>query len=339
MNYTNGFDLDVVLPALKGRVGWQDGVKRTYDSFHALCTEQNLRDIQPNESITDVDFATYKDVLEDSIIQRCLSSVFNQPEYIEQALLHNRIPATTTDTITNTGLFSGLRFLVVPDFRIAVQVKTIVLLFDEDVTFDLHLFQEGTEAPVKTVSVTAVASKPTVVDLSDWVLSYAASGTSVFYVGYFQSDLGSAQAIREQVRCQRTTQFAAIPCQAAPQGLGFNQHEIAYGFDSIGLNAEVHAFRDYTGIIKRSPQLFDEAIGLSMVYYMIEQLLCSTRSNATERILKSVQRIELTHYLYGSVPAMGVAKTVGLNDLIGEKFRQIRQAFYPKPKIQTVSLC
>jgi hypothetical protein len=339
MTYSNGFDYDAILPVLKGRLGWASGAgtARNFESFHALCTEQNLDDVRPD---LEEDFEAYKDTLEDQIIQRCLSSVFNQPEFIEQALLHTRITETTTQSITNSSLFCGLRFIVVPDFRISTWIKTVTLLFTEAKTFNLYLYQEGKAAPIKTKEVTTVANTPTIVELTDWVLSYATAQTSVFYVGYFQDDLGTAQAMREQVRYNKTMQFAATSVQAdAESGTTFNQSEVSYNLDTVGINAEVHAFRDYTSLIKRSPSLFDEAIGLSMVYFVIEMILNTTRSTATERVLKGINRIELTHYLYGSVPAMGVAKTTGLNDIVNQKFRQIRGSFFPSPKVQTVSLC
>jgi hypothetical protein len=341
MSYSNGFDLAVVLPALKGRVGWQsDSPPVAFESFHALCTEQNLRDTQPTENISDSDFAAYKDQLEDQIIQRCLRSVFSRPEFLEQALLHNRLVGTRTALIQNEGLFCGLRFLTVPDFRISTWVKTVTLLFSEDVTFNLYLYQEGKAQPLKTQSVSALANTPTVVNLTDWILSYGGAQTAVFYVGYFQEDLGSAQAIREQVRYNKTMQFAATSVQAeALTATTFNQAEVTYDLDTVGLNAEVHAFRDYTLLVKRSPHLFDEVIGLSMVYFVVEQMLNTTRSNKTERKLQDFQRIELVHYLYGAVPVMGVAKVKGLSEVLQQKFSEIRGAFYPSAKIQTTTLC
>jgi hypothetical protein len=343
MSYSNGFDLAVVLPALKGRIGWQSqsSTVRKFESFHALCTEQNLRDVQPTENISDEAFTTYKDQLEDQIIQRCLSSVLSQPEYLEQVLLHKRVPGTQSETITNSDMFCGIRLMVVPDFGISTWIKTVTLLFNGAKTFNLYLYKDGQDEALQTIEVTTVANKPTVVSLSDVILSYAKEGVTTFYLGYYQADLGTTKAIREQVSYNKSNCFAGISMQATPTGADtFNQAQISYGYDTVGLNLEVHSFRDYTYKIKMMPSLFDEVIGLSMVYFLLELIVSTTRSNGTERALKGAyDAIELKHYLYGAVPATGVAKTTGLNEVLSQKFQEVRQSFYPKPKAQTVSLC
>jgi hypothetical protein len=343
MKYTNGFDLDAILPAIKGRVGWRSDSPevRSFESFHALCTEQNLRDVQPTANISDSDFSDYKDTLEDDIIKRCLSGVFSQPEYIEQVLLHKRIDHSTNQVIENTGLFCGIRIRVAPAFDVSVAVKAVTLLFDGVKTFDLYLFKEGQNDFLHAWEVTTVANTPTVVELEELILNYARDGATTFYLGYFQDDLGSVRAIREMVCYDSTKAFAGISMQAQRNGTGgIRQENISYVYESVGLNLEVHSFRDYTRKIVRSPELFDEVIGLSMAYFLLELIVSSTRANSTERtLLGSYEAIEIKHYLYGAVPAMGVAKTTGLNEIIAQKFESVRRSFYPVPKAQTVSLC
>jgi hypothetical protein len=339
MPYSNGFDTSVVLPALKGRIGWQSetGQVRNFESFHALCTEQNLKDVRTDTG----DFTAYKDGLQTSLVQRVLSSVFNRPEYIEQVLLHNRIETSPTESVSNSGKFVGIRFRVAPDFAISTQVKSLSLLFDGAATFNVYLYKVGTPAPIKTQSVTTTADTPVNVDLTDWIMSYGKERATTFYVGYFQDDLGSVKAIREQVYMNDFKCFSAYYFETAKTGTArIDQSQTSFTSVPYGLTAEVHSFRDYTQKIVRMPYLFDEAIGLSMVYFLLEQIVSTTRSNATERILKgSFEAIELKHYLYGAVPAMGVAKTKGLNDVLNEKFETIRQAFNPTPKSVIVDLC
>ncbi len=339
MKYSNGFDLDAILPALTGRVGWRsENLPRSFEGFHALCTEKNLKDVQPTENIDDAAWAAYKTNIKKDVIQRCLSSVFNKPEYIDQVLLHNRNPFQQTQVIENNDLFVGLRIRIVPDFGISTWIKTITLLFDKDVTFNLYLYKDGGTEEMATVEVDAVANQYSLIDIEDLLLSYAETQSTVFYLGYYQSDLNGAKAIREQVCWNPAKTFAAYSFSMPRTGVSkFNP---SYSADTYGLNAELHSFYDYTYKILRSPHLFDEAIGLSMVYFVLEQIIGSTRSNSTERILKSsFQDIELKHYLYGSVPAMGVAKTTGLNEIISQKFLDIRESFYPKQKAQMVSVC
>jgi hypothetical protein len=340
--YTNGFDLDAVLPALKGRIGWssESGNVRKFESFHALAQEQNLRDTQPTENITDEAFTNYKDDLEDQIIQRCLSSVFSTPEYLDQVLLHKRIPGTAKQLITNTDQFCGLRIRIAPDFSISTWIKSVTLLFDSTITFHLYLYEDGNPEPLTTIEVDTVANVPTVFELEDLLLSYASLQSTNFYFGYYQNDLLNAKAIREQVCWNKTRCFGVDSFTIDRSKVASGEFNTSYTYDTFGINAEMHSFRDYTYKIVNAPHLFDEAIGLSMVYFLIEQILSTTRSTSAERILKSgFEKIELTHYLYGSVPAMGVAKITGLNEVINKKFSDIRESIFPKPKAITVNLC
>lgn len=336
MKYSNGFDLDAVLPALTGRVGWRsESLPRSFESFHALVTEQNLKDVQPTASIDNAAWAAYKTTIKNDVIQRCLSSIFNQAEYVDQVLLHNRIPSQQRRLVANEGKFVGIKIRIVPSFDYSTWIKTVTLLFNGNVTFNLYLYKDGESTELATVPVDAVADQYSIIDIEDLLLSYAETQATTFYLGYYQNDLGAVQAIREDVCWNKAKCFSAYSFTMG--SLDFNP---SYSFDTYGINAELHSFRDYTYRILRSSHLFDEAIGLSMVYFVLEQIISSTRSNATERVLKgSFDAIELKHYLYGSVPAMGVAKTTGLNEILQQKFLDIRESFYPKPKAQTVSVC
>lgn len=342
MLYSNGLDYDVILPVLTGRVGWQStpGKTRNFESFHALLTEANLRDVQPTEGISDTDFTAYKAALEKQILQRCLSGVFNRGEFLEQALLHQRVAGTPATLVENRGLFCGMKLRVSPDMRISVWVPRVILTFDTAVTFNLYLFQDGVAAPIKTQSVTTQALTPTEVDLTDWIMSYVSLGTPNYYIGYFQDDLAGAHAIRTTVFYTRTNHVNVTAVQAQKKASNeFDQTQLLYDLDTLGINAEILAFRDYTATIKQNAALFDEVIGLAMLQFFIEQVLSSTRSNVTERILKGMDRIELHHYLYGTVPASGVAKITGLAETVQQKFQDLRDQFFPRPKTQTVNLC
>lgn len=338
MKYSNGFDLDAILPALENRLGWRsEGPDIAFESFHALCTEKNLKDVQPTENIADDAWVNYKTDVKKDVIMRCLRSVFNKSEYIDQVLLQDRIPIQQKQFIENEDLFVGLRIRIAPDFSYSTWIKTVSLLFDSNVIFNLYLFEDGNPDFIGSWEVDAVANQPTIFDIEDVLLSYAKSQKTVFYLGYYQNDLGTAKAIREQVcwnsgKCFSAYSFTMLRSDVSK----FNP---AYSYNSYGLNSELHSFRDYTYKIERNPELFDEAIGLSMVAFVLEMLRSTTRSNGTERKLSENEKLELYYYLNGVLPAMGVSKTIGLNDQIKQKFLDIREVFYPKPKAQTVSVC
>jgi hypothetical protein len=85
MKYANGFDTDLVLPALRKRLGWRQptvagspvltvanttSLSSRYfgQSFHALCTIANLKSNQEDPAIIDADFNTYLSTLQDDLI-------------------------------------------------------------------------------------------------------------------------------------------------------------------------------------------------------------------------------------------------------------------------------
>jgi hypothetical protein len=344
MNYTNGFDMDAILSALDGRVGWrsESPSARSFESFHALCTEDNLSEVWPKDNAAGLTLSEYKDNLKEDVIQRCLSSVFSEPEYIEQVLLHNRLENSVDQSFDNQSLFCGIRLKVAKDFEKSVWIKNLTLLFNGVRTFNIYTFKKGTSAAIKTKSVTTVANVPTAIDISsdNWIFNYGTDKSDVYYIGYFQDDLSTVKALREQVSMNRFKMFDAVYMQAPKlTGSTLDQSKVAYDYTPYGLTAEVHSFRDYTKTIVSNPSLFDEVIGLSMVYRVLEEIVTTTRSNATERKLSETQELELKHYLYGSIPAMGVAKITGLNDVISQKIDQVRKTFNPKPKAQTISVC
>jgi hypothetical protein len=344
MKYSNGFDLDAILPVLTDMVGWRSESKvRSFESFHALCTEQNLRDVQPTENIDDTAFTTYKANLKNDVIQQCLSRVFNEAENIEQVLLHTRVENSANQLITKQGNFCGIRFRVVPDFEKSVWIKNVTLLFDGAATFNVYLFKQGTAAPIQTKSVTTVANQYTNVVLTDWIMNYAKEQATTFYLGYFQDDLGSVKAIRETVHQNITKVFGVTYFEAKATGeQSLDQNAISYGSSPYGINAEVHSFRDYTQRIIRSASLFDEVLGLSMVAKVLELALSTTRSNDTERILKDdLAKEGMKQYLYGMSSLSGVAKDEGggLMGEIAEKIEEVRESFNPCHKAQIVSLC
>jgi len=96
----------------------------------------------------------------------------------------------------NTGLFVGVRILPAKAFDVSVQIDNVALKFNGNVTFNMYLFHDSQPSiPLATIPVTASANVQTVVNVGQ-VLSYAGAGnkSGVYYLGYFQGDIGSVQA-------------------------------------------------------------------------------------------------------------------------------------------------
>jgi hypothetical protein len=358
-NYTNGFNYSRVLSAMMGRIGFRQGTiseyaivnsdnaqslsGRYYDDFHSLVTVKNIKDTTENYQLGTIEFNAYLQSLKKSVIMRCLNGVLNVPEQIERVLSFNRL-GYNDQPIENEDLFKGFEIKVAKDDSIGVQIQSATLLFDSDVTITLYLFKDGKKSSIWSQEVEVIASEATVINFDSVVLNYLSQGTKGgrFYFGYFQSELGSAKAIKEQAECWNATKcFSARPMQAEETETGqFDRENITWSYEANGINLEISSFKDHTNTVVRQAALFDELVGLQMAYNVVEQIVYSTRSNGTERALKdNVDRMGVQLDLNGAAPISEGPKTTGLKQRIERELKRVKEGFYPKPKSMTVSLC
>jgi len=346
MNYSNGFDIDQVLPALQQRLGWmqptlagsptlsQDNItsksSRFFNdgSFHALCTIENIKATQEDPAISEEDFNTYLFKLQSALIMRSLNEVFRKPELIEQVLLYTRY-GWNDIAVANAGQWIGWMINVGNDQSISTQLSFATLYFDTDVDFNLYLFQDGVREPLKTIPVIVSAFAHTEVDLN-LVLPFKTG--SKYYLVYDQSELGDAKAIREQVETYAMTRcFEAIMFQAAAidDGTFFNHNQKQYPGLPQGINLEVVTFRDHTQRILRKANLFDEVQGLQMAVMAIEGINNSNRANLTQRNAE-----QHSQQMYADLNQAYATKEVpispGLKSRVYSEFKRLRETFFPK---------
>lgn len=343
--YSNGYNLAEVLPKLFGRLNWLDSSLnstnttsisgRYFDdgSFHSLVTVPNIKATVPEQS----NWNTFFQRKQNAVIARCLNSVFNEPEYIQQTLLYDRCNEQET-LIPNEGKAVGVKIHLIKRFDVSCFVNSLQLYFDGAATFNIYLFKQGSKTALKTKSVTTVANTKTWIDLSDWLLNYKES--AVYYVVYFQNDLGSVKAIQEQAEECKTLAFDADFFTATTTGTDFNRVEMSEYSLPHGLNMQVSSFRDYSQNILNQPALFDNLIGLTMAYQTIEDMIYSVQSSGKERIIKEqLLSIGIQLDLNGVAPISESPKVIGLKQRIDQEAARVKKAFYAKPKSQTVNLC
>jgi hypothetical protein len=288
---------------------------------------------QPASPVTWDSYFTAK---QDAIIIRSLQSVFKQTEFFEQTFLYN-VHNQEQQLVTNNGKATGWRITPVKRQDVTVQVNSLQLYFTEAETFNVYLFKQGSNVPVKTKEVTTVANVKTTVALTDWYISY--KDASEYYIVIFQDDLGTAQAIREETYGPCHKMFSADPFSSNTSGFVFDRDEQTYGDEPFGINANISSFRDFTANILNQPQLFDELQGLGMAIQTLEEILYSTRSNSTERILKEqIQTIGLQLDLNGSAAISNGPKMIGLRQRAEMEAKRIADSFYYKPKAQVINV-
>jgi hypothetical protein len=358
--YTNGFNYSQVISALFGRVGWRQPTitgspvltsvnttskgGRYFQDFHTLNSIANIKSVIEEVAATDSSLNTYLEQIQRGIILQCVNGVFNEPEYLSQKLLFNRSWAVNDQMVSNSGYFVGVQFRVPPTPDIAVQLDSVALYFDTAVTFNLYVYNDAVKAPLAVIQVTTVANSQTLVNLSDVVLNYIGGANlgGSFYIGYYQDDIGSAKAYWEQ-GCNYACDsygWTFIEADRKPAEYDFNRQNVRRNNVNYGLNLHVSTFRDHTWQIVKKAALFDNVIGLQMAAQMVEEIIYSTRSNGSERILKeAAAQVSAQLDLNGVAPISDSPHTTGLKKQISQELARLKESFFPKPKARTVSLC
>ena len=361
-NYTNGFDFNKVMNVMFSRIGFRQPTQAGYSSllntlnttstsgryfndFHAACDAYLLYQTQGDKDMGTTGYNLYLESWKKGIIMRALTAVFSAPEYIEQVLLYDRkIANTVEEPISNEGKFVGYAINISSCFDKAVQLNAVTLLFDTDKTFTLYLFKEGKKSAIWSKSVSVVANEATVVTVDDLVLNYIGDqvkGTR-YYLGYFQNDLGDAKAINEDSVCwSKTLCFGARPFSAPATGEDLDRRNVSEDSKTFGLNLEMSSFKDWTQIIVKRPNLFDELIGLTAASQVIEQIIYSIRSNQEQReLLQGLQLASLISDLNGVAPVSdGPPPIVGLNKRIEREVKRCKDGVLPNVRSQIVETC
>lgn len=348
MGYTNGYDSDVVLPALKGRLGWSDASLnadnktsrsgRRFDdgSFHALVTVENIKSTKPREA-TDLD--AYLSGRQTAAIARALNGVFNDSQFKQQTMIY-RVCDGNEILLPNQGRFSGYEIRTAEDLNYSTRINSVDLQFDGTATFNLYLFRQGSNVPIKSKSVTTQADEIVTVDLSseDWIINRRKAST--FYIGYFQNDLDSVKAIRPDADMLRTYMVGITGCEAKATGsTTFDRKHVSYSCQPMGFNMLISSFQDITQAILNQPHLFDELLGLTMAYMTIEQALNSLRSNQDERVIKDqAHQLATLMDLNGAAPISDSPQIMGIKQRIAKEAARVKNEFFPKHKIITADV-
>jgi hypothetical protein len=360
-NYTNGFNYTRVMSSLIGRIGWlqtpdipvlditnltsKSNRKFNDGSFHNLVSLETIKNLMEQVNTLDVDFNAYLLNLQKAIILRALCGVFNEPEYIDQSIFYDRESYGNNDQVLpNEGKFVGIQILTPTAIDIAVQIDSIGLYFDSVKTFNLYLFNDVKKQPIFTLEVTTEANTQTIVELPDVILNYIGNANhgGVFYIGYFQDDLGDTKAIWETDICFKYNKpYGAVTIEAdKTESVDFDRKLISYTSRSNGLNPHISVFRDHTWQIIKKVSLFDNLIGMQMAAQVIEMMLFSQRSNKVEREVKDrMDSVQISMELTGTAPVSDAPRSTGLRKQIDQELNRVKNAFLPKQKIGSYPIC
>lgn len=360
-SYSNGYNTAAVLSALFGRRGWaqtevsgevtlntnnlicRSGRYFNNGHGHALTTLKNIQDVMENPDADESQINAFLESLQRGAILQSLNSVFNEPEYICEAAAYSNETAYDSNKVDNTGKFVGLEIECPGKAGLAVKIESISLWLDSAVTIPIYLYHSTKRAPIWSGSITTIANTETVAYLTDVVISHFGQANigGKFYLGYYQSDLGSAKAIRPNCfEDAENVPFDVDFIESPIVSGNFDRSLISESGAPHGLNARLSVFRDHTQNIVGRAGLYDNLIGLTMDAKVIELILFSTRLNGTDSILKNnVMQALGSMALDGVAPVPDSPVIVGIKKQIAQEAARIKSSFQKKSPAAVVNLC
>lgn len=342
MGYTNGFHIEDVKEALKGRLAWKapdlnsenssSDSGRFFDdgSFHPVVTVENIKACSETKGLIGEELDNHLIGMKNTVIMQAMTSVFNGPELKDNTKLFERNLNNDT-AIPNAGNFVFIRFTVPKGY--AVEIKTLYLFFNGAADFSLYLYKDGKTEPVWSEFIAAQGGEIEEFEPNDPLIMRK---PGMYYLGYYQDDLGDTRAMDESKCWLPTRIFGYAYGQAKKQGADFDRSNVGITSLSFGLNCEVISFKDHTDSIVRNAAMFDNLLGLQMAYNVAKEFLHTNRSNAEERKQKDAL---IAFEADGAIPVADVPKTDGLKGKIAKEVARLQQTFFPKAKAQIVSVC
>lgn len=342
------FKSDSVILSLFTRVGWRQPTQVDYailtgdnlvsksglyfGDYHKAITVKNIKNTVEDEAISNVDFNTHLINLQKAAINRVLQGIFNKNVVIEQLRLFSRDDEDNFVTLPNESKFVGLRIKPPQDSSYSLIINSLSLYFTENKTFDIYCYHT-VKGELWKKSVTVVANQETIITLNE-ILSVSSSTykDGEFMIGYYQSDLGTCQAIDSNEALDgvlNAVLFDIEGFEANVSGGKYVKENISYNSNDYGINAEITGQRDFTNLICSNAQMFDEAVGLQMAVDVIEQIIFSTRSNSTERISKE-QLGQLYNDLNLDMPNDEMPYSAGLKNRLKRELQKISKNIFPK---------
>ncbi len=356
--YSNGFRVNDVMAALLNRTRWRQPSSSlfpfqltdnnvwgntnpygiVFESVHKIVTPLNIFYSQENEKISQDDFNTYLQNLQSDAILKVLKGVFNKSEALEKKLLFERYGRQDYVNI-NTGAFVGVKIMPARKFDITCQIDNVALKFTQDASFNLYLIHDAQPSIyIATIPVNAVANAQTVVNIGQ-MLSYSGNGnkSGQYFLGYFQNDLGSAQAINEIIeRFNDTYNFGMVPIEMNVVNGVIDVNNHAYTIKTHGFNIQMSAFRDYTQLIVDNAYLFDNLIGLQVAADVIELIQNSTRTDLIKRISQE-SSAALYRDLNTAASTEQMPFTTGLKERIKREADRVKRELFPKHRFTSIT--
>jgi len=299
-----------------------------------LVSIKNIKDCQENPNITAVQFNTLLGNMQKAVILDVCNKVLkDKADFISSNNLYP-FEKSFINLIGKEGKFVGHK--ITPSAgNVVCKIPWVETSFNGVATFNLYLYNSNLPSlPIltKPITTTANSSKITVLD---WIIADDTTYKGgVFYVGYFDDDLGSVSACKKDFNLSslrvNTPYYNIEPTSLDCTGTTISVVNETYASDTFGLNFGIEIYNDYTELILKNRNLFWNAIQLQMHEKVLNLIRYSTRSNITERISKEMVDLEL----FGNKDL----KISGVIDKLNDSILTLRNSLFRQPRISRITM-
>jgi hypothetical protein len=357
IRYTNGIDLEVLLPVLTFRKGWKQPTVADftpvlseevitcrsgmyYNFDHSSCSPVNIWNCQEDNEITNANFNQFLLDLKQQVAVESLVNVFRENNPVEPSkILFEKQFRTQYRDIDNSGKFCGWQ-LKLPEGNYAPRIESIMLTMNKACTVTLYAFNDLKADPIWNTTITvneAYNQESTVID--DLILSRLNNlyKGGVIFFGYFQDQLEAQGAKAVDVYLNWWEQFNYVGYQGFEAvsdfaNLTFVRDQYFSNYKTYGLNLEISTSRDFTNTVIRNAHAFDKLQGLLMAVKCLELQMNSIRANGEQRTVRDNYEV-LYNEIEGLKGGEGIPYRQGLKDRVIREVKRLEQTFYPKDEM------
>ena len=307
---------------------------RYYQSWHSLVSVENIHTSLNDSGISEANFQTYLDNMVKDSIHEVLSKIYSDKDLMQNWDLYTG-GDIFDDTISNESLFVGYEIKVPYERDVTTRINTISLSFNAGATFNIYLYHNSKKAALESQSVTPVINDTTEVTLN-WDLNSKDYSGGYYYIGYFQDDIGSAEAY------DRSSNLSDGVAGFRPMNIDHTNgelldiDEVNYSSKTYGMNLDISAYKDYTDNILTNVQIHDEALGMSFAIRTLELIVNSGRINGANDRTKEMA-VQAYQDLEG-FSQIGDQKTTGLYMLLDREINKIKSNLLKKDIIKSETL-
>jgi hypothetical protein len=326
------------IKTLKGLVGWNQPANPEYailnagnlesrsgikiDEVSSYAKIEYVKDSQDYSGISDVNFNSYLDRLQESAVVQVVSDVFDMPDSMESKPLFSDNPDTFTQ-LDNDGDFVGFEINLARRADISAVINKAWLYFDGVGDIELLLFNQFSKDPVQRKTISLDDSGIKDVQLG-WELPFSNGRLrGKWYIGYLTGVL-TPNAL-DGNRCYNSYRFIDVCAGKVP---GWNQDSVfgVSDFDGTGhdygLNFDITIKKDVTATILNNEQSFASAIGFQYAIKCLQLYSSSLRSNINERYSKDF----LNKALF-ELEGNSEQKIYGLKSKYYKSIKQLQKSF------------